>query len=350
MYIERSDNMVATIKDVAKAANVSVSTVSLVINNSDLVKHETRYKVLQVIEELNYTPNQYARSLVTKTKKIIGVVWLTTNPSSDWFSFEGHVDTYLTEMLPSIEKEVNKSNYSMMLEHFNINDPDKLLPSIMDSSKVDGMLIAGGIVNNGVIQRIQEMEIPTVLVGSRHPSFDYVDTDPELGIYKGTKYLIENGHRDILFMNGPDSSQSSERKLKGFNKAMEEYSLPIREEWITQTEFSGMAAYKMMSQIWDMKIRPTAIIGGFDCIVLGALRFLYDKGLSCPEDISAIGFEDNILTEFSYPPLTTVRVHKDRIGSEAFKMLLNRINKPNANKVKLVIEPELLIRDSISQI
>lgn len=342
--------MAATIKDVAKAADVSPSTVSLVINNSSLVKLETRYKVLQVIKELNYTPNQYARSLVTKTKRVIGVAWPTTEPSTNWFSFEGHTDTYLTEILPSIEKEINKSSYSMVLEHFRINDPAIFLPSIMDISKVDGMLVTGGIVSDEILQRIQEANIPTVLVGSRHPNLDYVDTDPELGLYKSTKYLIENGHKDIVFINGPDSSQSSARKLKGFYKAMEEYDLPVKNEWVSQTEYSGAAAYRAMSHMWDMNIRPTAIIGGFDCITLGALRFLYEKGLSCPEDISAIGFEDSILAEYSYPPLTTVRVHKEQIGIESCKILLNRINKPNAKKVKLVIEPDLIIRGSVRQI
>lgn len=342
--------MAVTIKDVAKAADVSVSTVSLVINNSSLVKLETRYKVLQAISELNYKPNEYARSLVTKTKKVIGVAWPTTNSSTNWYSFEGHTDTYLTEILPSIEKEINKSNYSMILEHFRINDPSAFLPLIMDSAKVDGMLVTGGIISDEVLQRIQDANIPTVLVGSRHQNLDYVDTDPEHGMYKATKYLIENGHRDIVFINGPDESQSSSRKLKGFYKAMEENNLPVKDEWVAKTEYSGAAAYKVMSSMWDMDIRPTAILGGFDCITIGALRFLYEKGLTCPKDISAIGFEDSILAEYSYPPLTTVRVHKEQIGTEACKILLNRINKPNAKKVKLIIEPDLIIRGSVKQI
>ncbi|MFL0247283.1 LacI family DNA-binding transcriptional regulator [Candidatus Clostridium stratigraminis] len=342
--------MAATIKDVAKAASVSVSTVSLVINNSNLVKLETRYKVLQAIKELNYKPNEYARSLVTKTKKVIGVAWPTTISSTILFSFEGHTDTYLSELLPSIEKEINKSNYSMMLEHFRINDPSTFLPSIMDNTKVDGMLVTGGIVSDEVLQRIQEVKIPTVLVGSRHNNLDYVDTDPELGMYKSTKYLIEMGHKDIAFINGPDESQSSARKLSGFYRAMKEHDLPINDKWITKAEYSGAAAYRAMSDLWDMNIRPTAIIGGFDCITIGALRFLYEKGLNCPNDVSAIGFEDSILAEYSYPPLTTVRIHKEQIGIESCKILLNRINKPTAKKVKLIIEPELILRGSVKHL
>lgn len=345
----KESNMV-TIKDVAKAAGVSVSTVSLVINDSELVKLETRYKVLQKIEELNYIPNQYARSLVTKRKNVIGLTWMTYNDSTDWFSFNGHADTYLTEMLPSIEKEVNLSNYSMLLEHYSINNNEKSLPSIMKDEKVDGMLIMGGIINDTVLARIKSSNMPTVLLGSRHDDFDYVDTDPTLGVYKATKYLLEQGHKDIVFINTVAYSQSSERKLVGFKKAMEENGVQIKEGWVGQSDYSGQGAYNVMKEMWESGIRPTAILGGYDCIALGALRFLSNEGLRCPEDISVIGYEDNILAEYSNPPLTTIRVFKRKLGLEACKVLFNRIKKPNAKNVKLIIEPELEIRGSVRNI
>lgn len=342
--------MSITIKDVAKAAGVSVSTVSLVLNDSELVKLETRYKVLEKMKELNYIPNQYARSLVTKRKNVIGLTWMTYNDSTDWFSFKGHADTYLTEMLPSIEKEVSLSNYSMLLEHYSINNSDEELPSIMRNEKVDGMLIMGGIVNDTVLTKIKGSNLPTVLLGSRHEDFDYVDTDPTLGIYKGTKYLLDHGHRDIVFINTVEYSQSSERKLLGFQRAMEEKGVKIKEDWVGQSDYSGQSAYNTMKEMWERGIRPTAIIGGYDCIALGALRFLYNQGLRCPEDISVIGFEDNILAEYSNPPLTTIRVFKRKLGLEACKVLFNRIKKPNAKNVRLIIEPELEIRESVRSI
>lgn len=344
------NNKCVTIKDVAKAAGVSVSTVSLVINESDLVKLETRYKVLQTIKELNYIPNQYARSLVTKRKNVIGLTWMTYNDSTDWFSFKGHADTYLTEMLPSIEKEVNLSNYSMLLEHYSINNAEKTLPSIMKDEKVDGMLILGGIVNDTVFEKIKSSNLPTVLLGSRHEEFDYVDTDPALGIYKATKYLLEQGHKEIAFINTVEYSQSSERKLQGFQRAMKEEGIKIKEGWVGQSDYSGQGAYNVMKEMWENGIRPTAIIGGYDCIALGALRFLTSRGLRCPEDISIIGYEDNILAEYSNPPLTTVRVFKRKLGTEACRVLFNRIKKPNAKNVRLIIEPELAIRESVRKI
>lgn len=341
--------MAVTIKDVAKAAKVSVSTVSLVINNSDLVKMETRYRVWQAIKELGYTPNQYARSLVTKKKRIIGVALMTYNSLTNWFTFNGHVDTYLSEILPSIEKEINKSQYSMLLEHFCVKDNVKKLPSIMSPDRVDGMLIAGGLVSDDILWKIQETKIPTVLIGSRYENLDYVDTDPEIGIYMGTRYLIEQGHTDIVFINGSEYSQTSERKMNGFKAALNEAQLELRPDWVGQAEYSGQAAYKVMREMWERGIRPTAILGGYDCITIGALRFLYEKGLRCPEDVSAIGFEDSILAEFCYPPLTTINIAKEQIGLEACRVLLNRIKRPKAKAVKLIIKPTLTIRNSVTE-
>lgn len=339
-----------TIKDVAKAAGVSISTVSLVLNDSDLVKMETRYKVIQKMKELNYIPNQYARSLVTKRKNVIGLTWMTYNESTDWFSFSGHADTYLTEMLPSIEKEVNASNYSMLLEHYSINNSEELLPSIMRNEKVDGMLIMGGIVNDFVLEGIRNTNLPTVLIGSRHDLFDYVDTDSALGIYKGTMYLLDNGHTDIVFINTSTYSQSSDRKMAGFKLAMEERGEKIKEGWVGESDYSGQCAYNVMKNMWENGVHPTAIIGGYDCITLGALRYLLDQGLRCPDDISAVGFEDNILAEYSNPPLTTIRIFKRKLGLEACRVLFNRIKKPNAKSVRLIIEPELEIRASVKNI
>lgn len=335
-----------TIKDIAKVVGVSPSTVSLALNNSNLVKLETKYKVLQVARELNYTPNQYARSLVTKENRIIGVAWMTNSESTNISSFDGHSDTYLTEMIPSISKEIIKSNYSMLFEHYHINDSSMQLPSIMNNNRVDGMLIFGGIVNDSFLERIKASRIPTVLVGSRHDEIDYVDTDPEVGIFLATEHLILKGHRDIVFINSSKSSQSSARKLKGFISAMNKYGVTIRNGCLAQAEFSGKAAYDVMHSLWEKGVCPTAIVGGYDAISIGALRFLYEKGYSCPGDISVIGFEDNILADYSFPPLTTVKINKSLIGLSACKVLIDRIQRPNAKKVHLIIKPELLIRES----
>jgi len=105
-----------------------------------------------------------------------------------------------------------------------------------------------------------------------------------------------------------------------------------------------------MKEIWERGIRPTAIVGGHDAIIIGAMRCLFEKGLTCPGDFSVIGYEDSVLADYCNPPLTTVRIHKEQMGLEGCRVLLNRIRKPTAKMVKLIIEPELMIRGSVRNI
>lgn len=341
------DQLAITIKDVAKAANVSVSTVSLVLNNSSLVKMETRYKVLQTIKELDYTPNHFAQSLVTNRKNVIGLTWMTYNDECDWFSFVGHPGVYLTEMLPGIERELNDSSYSMLLEHFNINNQNQRLPSIMINRKVDGILMVGGIVTDEILKRILDSGIPAVLVGSRYDELDFVDTDPKAGVRAAIKHLAEMGHQKLCLINGPQFSQTTHLKQAGFDEACREFGIAPEHAWSCNSNYSGASGYESMKAIWKRGYRPTAILGGHDAIVLGAMRFLFETGLKCPDDFSAIGYEDNLLADYSNPPLTTIRIKKEQMGLEGCRVLLNRIRKPTAKTVKLIIEPELVLRKSV---
>ncbi len=339
----------ATIKDVAKRAGVSISTVSLVINNNPIVNDKTRDIVLQAVEDLNYQPNQYARSLVTKQKKVIGLVRMlhsTGIQDEKSYSFKSIADTYVSEMLKSIEDEIKKTDYSMLIE-WTFSDLSPDMPSIMDANRVDGMLFAGGFIDNQLIERIIETKIPSVLVGARHDALDYVDSDAEQGICSITEYLIRQGHKDILFVNSPGTSQSSKRKYAGFIRALETAGMPMRKEYLTSSGFSGQMAYDVVEDAWSAGLRPTAIVAGADSQALGVIRFLYSKGLKCPQDVSVTGFEDSVLAEYATPALTTVAVHKEKIGVEACRLLLNRIDHPDAPLGQTILSPTLVTRSSV---
>lgn len=340
----------ATIRDVAKYANVSISTVSLVLNNSQAVKHETKYKVYEAIKALNYIPNQSARSLVTKHSRVIGVIKGMEHVQNTIYSFEGLVDTYLSEMLHSIETQIEQNQYSMMIDWCFNPEEEALYVPVMDPSKVDGLLYVGGFLSDGVAQRILQTGIPAVLIGSRHEAFDYVDTMPEKGILQAVRYLVECGHREIAFINGPEASHSSGRKLAGFMDAAGEFGLQVVPEWILKGDYTGRAGYENARKLWACAQHPTAIVTAADCVAVGALRFFYEHGVMCPGDISIIGFEDSILSEYSVPPLTSVCVRKDILGTEGTKVLINRIANSKAKHVRLTIEPELICRDSVAKL
>lgn len=338
----------ATIRDVAKYANVSISTVSLVLNNSHAVKHETRYKVYEAIKALQYIPNQSARSLVTKRSRVIGVIKGIEHVQNSVYAFDGLVDTYLSEMLHSIGKQIDQNQYSMMIDWcFNPEEQSSNV-SVLDANKVDGILYVGGFLSEAVAQRILDTGIPAALIGSRHDAFDYVDTMPDSGIACAVRYLAQCGHQRIAFINGPDASHSSLRKSLGFQEAMRDLNLEVRPEWMLKGDYTGRAGYENARKLWACEEHPSAIVTAADCIAVGGLRYFYEHGILCPKDISVIGFEDSILSEYCIPSLTSVCVKKDTLGAEGTKVLINRIGNPKAKHVRLLIEPELIVRSSVA--
>lgn len=339
-----------TIRDVAKLANVSLSTVSLVLNNRDSVKLETRQRVLEAIEQLHYVPNHSAQALVTKRKKVIGLINTTQGDGDYLYAFSSVPNTFMTDMLEAVVHETNVRDYSIMLDSIRQADiAFTRLPDIMVKGRIDGALFLSGVIAPPQEQMIVDSGIPTVLVGARSLLLDYVDTDSELGMYLGAKHLLENGHREIAFINGPDASQTVSRKLAGFEKALKEYGLPFRRELYRQGSYSGQTGYDAMADIWRHGFRPTALIA-LDCVVLGAARFMSEQGLVCPRDFSMVGFEDGLLPEYAIPPLDSIRIQKGELARRACQALIKRLESPNARKMRQILEPTLIHRASVRNI
>ena len=333
-----------TIKDIAKYADVSISTVSLVLNDNPAVKHLTRKKVLDIIKKYDYKPNQNARSLITKTKKVIGVIRMTDEDSFSPHSFNSTVDTYVGEMLWDIEARFHSQGYSLLLDGYNILRPKRKLPVLLDTNRVDGIICAGGLITEDFIDSLKISEIPVVLVGSRSSKVDFVDVDAEKAIFLATDYLIQQGNRRITFINNTNVSQSMGRKLAGFENAVKGKDIKT---WVVNCSFSGQAAYDVFGTIWENSAeKPTAVVCAADCMAIGVIRYMNDHGLRCPDDISVTGFEDGMLAEYCIPALSTIRINKSRLGVEACDILLNRFRNPRAHQVSQIIEPELIIRNS----
>ncbi len=348
-------NEKVTIKDVAAAANVSVATVSFVINNRSNVKMETRVRVLQAIEETGYVPNSSARALVTNKKGVIGVIRNGFEPGNssekEGYAFDTSPNTYLADMLDAIVAEASKSNYNMLMdtvywiEHMPTEKWE--MPSAMDSSRIDGVLWVGGILLPSHLEKLSKMELPIVLIGARDDHFDWVDTDPEQAIYDMTKYVISCGHTKLAFINGLDSTQTSARKMSGFMKAVQEAGITLQKGALEKSYFSGQGGYEAMERLLQLEERPTAVITAHDKVAVGVIHCLNAHGLSCPQDVSVTGFEDGLLSEYCLPPLTTVYINKRRLGMSGSQILINRIANPKAKNVKLIIEPKLIIRKSV---
>ncbi len=339
--------MSVTIEDVAKAAGVSKSTVSLVLNGKNVVKMETKYKVLQTIEKLGYIPNVAAQELTTKRKQTLGLVISVSHHSS----FNSGADTFFQDVTDGILSELVDASYSIFYEQVSSRQLSDGIPNIVKGKRIDGYFIIGRIFEAMLIERLLKEDIPFVVINRNEPKVDCVYSDFKFASYLGVKYLIDAGHRKIAFVNSSSAENASSLlKLEGYKLALAEAGIRYDPEWIRESPYSGKGGFEAAKDLWESGIRPTAIFTGFDGIAVGVMKYLQQIGVIIPKDVSLVGYEDSILSEYSIPALTTVRVNKKKIGAEACKILLERIKHPKMKPLNVAVTPDVVERDSVSPV
>ncbi|OOS01497.1 transcriptional repressor PurR [Canicola haemoglobinophilus] len=326
----------ATMKDIARIAQVSTSTVSHVINNSRFVSEEIRQKVMAVVEQLNYTPSALARSLKVKETKTIGMLVTTSD------------NPFFAEVVASVERYCSQHHYNLIL--CNTNDDSVCLQENLQNlirKQVDGLLL---MCTDSTFQANPlNLTIPTVIMDwwPTELSADKIFEDSELGGYLATKALIEHQHQDIAIITGNLKKLLARNRLKGYKKALQEYGMPIREEWIIESHFNFDGGIKGMEQLLGLKKRPSAVFACSDTIAVGAYQAAWRQGLSIPEDISIIGYDNIHLAQYLSPPLSTIHQPKEEFAQLAVNTLLQRIKNPAESYRTLTLKPELILRQSI---
>ncbi|MEH7307958.1 LacI family DNA-binding transcriptional regulator [Neobacillus drentensis] len=332
-----------TVYDIAKEAEVSVSTVSRVLNGTAPVKESTREKIMALINKYQFQPNALARSLTKKETKMIGVILPDiTNP-------------FFPEVFWGVENEANSKGYTFFLCNTS-GQPELESQSltILREKQVDGIIFMGGRINlsNCSQELAKEVEdiakkIPIVLVNGNLPgsSLHRVIIDEGKGAEMLTHHLIDLGHNDIAFFGGYNYVSTTTQKVKAFKKMMKANGLKVPNEWILYGDFSMDAGKKMMAEILKKEKIPTAIFCVNDVTAVGAVKVAVEAGLKIPEDMAIVGFDDTILAITVIPELTTVSQKSLELGKNAVNVLHKLINNEKVKKVT-VIEPKLVIRNS----
>ena len=330
--------MNVTIKDVAKKAGVSISTVSRVINNSKPVSSEIRQKVLQIIEETGYTPNPVARSLVMKKSQLIGVI------VPDISNF------FISEILNGIEEIGKMYGYDILLcNTYGDLDQELRYLKLLRAKQVEGIVLMTWRLNDKLTQYLSEQDIPLVLINRNTSQLDIpsVSIDNYQGAYDMTRYLIDGGHRSIAFIrNNLDSDAFGLDQYKGYKQAMEEYGIAIDERLIQYGNFKLEKAYDIVKGFIEEKILPSAIFATSDVMAIGAINCLLDHGYKVPEDVSVVGFNDIKLASIYRPNLTTIRQPIYDIGAVAMRMIIKLINGQEIHDKVVILPHELVVRDS----
>lgn len=313
-----------TIRDVAKKAKVGVGTVSRVLNNSPAVADSTRERVLAAIKELDYTPNPIAQQLSSGLTHAIAV----TLPFLTYPSF--------VERLRGVQHALAKSNYQLVLYSAETPDHrDQQFEDLARQTRADGVLIISIPLSDAHAERFIRNKIPTVMVDIYNPRMNRVYVDDVYGGYIATKHLIELGHKKIGFISDTVQTKfkfvAMENRLRGYQKALAESGIPFFPQYHLEDEHGRPEAAKMARALLNLKDPPTAIFAASDTQAIGVLDAASEMGISIPEELSVIGY-DNI-RDAEYLNLTTIAQPLFESGYEGARLLL-RILKERPKEVQ----------------
>ena len=333
----------AKLKDVAGLAGVTQAVVSRVFNNDATlkIKEETRSSVLDAIQQLQYEPNLVARNLRTHTSYTIGVL------------IPDILNPFFSEVVKGIQNTANKTNYMVILT--DTSDSMELEKSQIDrlySQQVDGVILCSTYFDDSIIEVLEEKRIPYVLFNRRtkNSSASFVVTDDEKGMFVVVNYLIELGHRNIAFLNGPLYADTAIRRLAGYKQAIKKAGIPYNPEYVVETMYDAESGYEKCKLLLKLKNRPTAICAANDLVAIGAMQLINEEGLNIPSDISITGFNDIWFASKVYPSLTTIRMPLRQMGEEVCNMLIRLIENKEGRpaRKRRVFPADLIIRNSTS--
>ena len=337
-----------TILDVAKHAQVSKSTVSLVINDSPLVRKETKEKVLESIRELGYTPNISARSLISKKTNNLGVLMLTENVKRESYDFDTETDLFSYDVIAGIPEVLVNTDYGLLNEQFCIFDSEEKLPQLIKKNRVDGLFIVGSLIEKEFSDLIRQTGIPVVVLGRSHEYFDSVTADVKQGAVVAAGHLIERGHKRLCYVNCPVKFNTNPIRRAGFYEAVAADGGALESYLDVNADHnSGIGGYEAIKRVWESGERPDGVLAANDGIAMGILRYFYDHEIRVPEEVSVVSYEDSILSGYASPALSTVDIGKRQMGIEACRLLLDRMENPRREKVSAVLPVKLVERDSV---
>jgi len=330
-----------TIKDIAKEAKVSVTTVSRALNGYSDVNEETRKRIMEVAKRLNYSPNTLARSLVMKKSKTIGL--LVSN-----LTREGTKDNFTYEVLCGINDAVSRFEYDLIFfSTTSSKQSEKTYTQLCRERRVEGVIIMGIKTNDPYLQEVVESDIPCVLIDIPIVSktVGNVTTDNLLGAKEAVKHLLKLNHRTIGMINGHNEAFVSQERLKGYKEALAEFGISYNEDLVENGQFTEEDAYKAAVRLLSKHPEMTALFCASDIMALGVIQAAKDLGKNLPVDLSIVGYDDIILSSYVTPSLTTIRQNKYLLGEEAAKLLIDMLDGKTKPYSK-VLDTELVIRNS----
>ncbi len=333
-------------KDVARAAGVSTATVSYVLNDKSAgVSDETRQRVLNAVQRLGYIRNSTAQNLRTQRTRLIGFAWGekrrdTPNAVLDIFAY------HLTRTAAEI-------GYRVLTFTYPENDPIPVYRELIRTQRVDAFVVANTVYDDPRIRFLIDQEFPFVTFGRANPEWDFnwVDTDGQSGVNAAVTHLIAQGHQRIALLAWPEDSLSGNFRVLGYRQALAAAGVPFDPLLLLRGEGIVEFGRSALRQLWALPVaqRPTAIVAVSDLIAVGVMHEARDRGIDVGAALAVVGFDDEPMSAYLSPSLTTLAQPLEAIASAMVVILDELLNQGRDQRVQQLITPHLIVRESIGK-
>ena len=339
--------MAVTIKDVAALAGVSPSTVSRTCKNNPSISEETKEKVRRAMAQLGYEPNFQASNLASQNSRTIGIVLPTS-------AREVYENSFYLEAIRGISQFCNQRQYiNTVITGQDENEVLQAIRTMTRSGQVDGFIVLYSRRQDPVIEYLYNEGLLYVLIGKAYQFANqtiYIDNDNLLAGQEATEYLYHLGHRKIAYLGSDSSLMFSADRKSGYQAALLRHGLPLRDEYCLEVPSIPKGSDGPICQLLQSKNRPTAIMVSDDILAVALERCCIVTGLSIPEDLSIISFNNSLFARLTSPQLTSIDINSCQLGIEAASQMINHIENPNLLATKIIVPHYLIERDSCKRI
>lgn len=329
------------IKEIARRAKVSVATVSRALNDDPKVTPETKRLVHKIADELNYKPNIIARNFVKKTSNIIGLI------------LPDITDEFFSELIKGVDEVTYQHNFfTMVISSHRYLHLENTLNSVLRNGLLGGMILLVPNISISLKNILSQTKIPFVIIsgGSNSSSYDVVAVDNYQGAYDMTTYLIKKcGYTKIAHISGPMENDDAKLRIKAFKDACRQNDVNIQKNYLVEGDFTRESGLRIAMEMMSLKNKPEVIFAANDMMALGCYDAASKKGMSIPDDIGVVGFDNIFVSQYLNPPLTTVSAQIEDEGKIAAELLIEKIKSKSVNSYqskKIKIATELVIRNS----
>jgi LacI family transcriptional regulator len=335
-----------TSQDVADLAGVSRTTVSFVLNNAKgmNISPETRRKVLQAADSLNYVPNASAQALASRRTKAIGLV-MTRSPH--------HIatDAFLPQIIGGLMDVVKERKLRLLFESVEVEHQDRAYLELARAKHIDGMILLTPRIDDVGLKKLAQVDIPTVLMGELNGTDLYsVDVDNRRAAQQAVEYLLSLGHTQIACIsNAAHNFTSASDRVLGYKDALRSAGIRIDERLIRYGDFDPASGYRQMRSLLADRSFTAAFVAS-DNVAIGAKAALREAGLRIPENISLVGFDDIPWAQYSDPPLTTIRLPAQKLAQTSCVVLMDLLQGKEPPTRRLVLNTELIVRKSCREL